>query len=225
MSPVFDSGQITSTRDDRLQHDRPRLLDRVEERLLAGGDERDFLRVDRMMLAVVDDHAHVLQRKAGDRAGHEHLLDALLHRGHELMRDHAALGLVDELEAGAALARLDAQRHLAELPGAARLLLVPVEALGLAGDRLAIRDARRPRVDLELELASPSARAPSAGEGRPARAARSRWSSDRARRRASGSSAIIRCSTSEIRCSSPRFLGVIATPCIGVGNSSGRMWM
>ena len=40
-----------------------------------------------------------------------------------------------------------------------------------------------------------------------------------------GSSAIIRCSTSEIRCSSPRFFGVIATPCIGTGNSSGRMWM
>ena len=98
---------------------------------MPGGDERDFLRVDRMVLAVVDDDAHVLHRKAGDRAGDEHLLDALLHRRHELVRDHAALGLVDELEARAALARLDAQRHLAELPGAAGLLLVAVEALGL----------------------------------------------------------------------------------------------
>ena len=62
----------------------------------------------------------------------EHLLDALLHRRNELVRDHAALGLVDELEAGAARQRLDSQRHLAELAGAAGLLLVPVEALGLA---------------------------------------------------------------------------------------------
>ena len=28
-----------------------------------------------------------------------------------------------------------------------------------------------------------------------------------------------------MRCSSPRRFGAIATPCIGVGNSSGRMWM
>ena len=38
-------------------------------------------------------------------------------------------------------------------PGAAGLLLVAVMALGLRGDRLAIGDARRPRVDLELVLA------------------------------------------------------------------------
>jgi len=49
--------------------------------------------------------------------------------------------------------RLDAQRHFAELAGAPGLLLVPVEALGLAHDRLAIRNARRSRVHLELELA------------------------------------------------------------------------
>src|SRR5207302_287891 len=40
-----------------------------------------------------------------------------------------------------------------------------------------------------------------------------------------GSSAVSRCSTSQILCSSPRFFGASATPCIGVGNSSGRMWM
>ena len=36
-----------------------------------------------------------------------------------------------------------------------------------------------------------------------------------------GSSATSLCSTSEICCSSPRFFGSIARPCIGVGNSSG----
>jgi hypothetical protein len=45
-------------------------------------------------------------------------------------RDRAALDLVDELEAGAARQRLDAQEHLAELAGAAGLLLVAVVAFG-----------------------------------------------------------------------------------------------
>jgi hypothetical protein len=94
-----------------------------------------------MMLAVVHDHPDILQRKAGDRAGEKHLLDALLHRRHELVRDDPALRLVEELEAGAALARLDAQRHLAELAGAARLLLMAMESFRLPGDRLAIGNA------------------------------------------------------------------------------------
>src|SRR6185436_7005328 len=47
--------------DDRLEHDGPGFLDRVEERLLAGGDERDLFRIDWVMLAVVDDHADILQ--------------------------------------------------------------------------------------------------------------------------------------------------------------------
>ena len=51
----------------------------------------------------------------------------------------------DELEAGAARQRLDAQEHLAELARAAGLLLVAMMALGRRGDRLAVRDARRLR--------------------------------------------------------------------------------
>ena len=68
MSPMLRLGRDDLDVDDRLEHDRPRLDDRVEERLAPGGDERDFLGVDRVVLAVVDDHAHVLQRIAGDRA-------------------------------------------------------------------------------------------------------------------------------------------------------------
>src|SRR5438034_10802321 len=103
---------------DRLQHDRPRFFDRVEERLAARGHKGDFLRIDRVGLAVVDDNAYVLQRETGDRSGREHLLDALLHRGDELVRDRPALDLVDELETRSARQRLDAQEHLAELAGA-----------------------------------------------------------------------------------------------------------
>ena len=56
----------------------------------------------------------------------------------------------------AARQRLDAQEDLAELAGAAALLLVPVVALGRRGDRLAVGDPRRPRVDLEaVGLAQP----------------------------------------------------------------------
>ena len=81
---------------------------------------------------------------------------ALLDRRDELAGDRAALDLVDELEAGAARQRLDAQEHLAELAGAAALLLVPMVALGRRGDRLAVGDPRRPRRHLEaIGLAQP----------------------------------------------------------------------
>src|SRR5205814_10074390 len=108
--------------------------------------------IDGMVLAVVDDDAHVLQREAGDRSGREHLLDALLHRADELVRDRPASDLVDELEPRSARQRLDAQLHLAELPRAPGLPLVAMMAFGLCGDGLAIRDPRRARIDLELEL-------------------------------------------------------------------------
>src|SRR5688500_14600443 len=105
-----------------------------------------------MVLAVEHRDADVLHRKPRDRTVLENLLDALAHRGHELVRNDAALGGVDEIEAAAARKRLDAQAHFAELPRAAGLLLVAVCRFGLTGDRLAIRNARRPRVDLDLVL-------------------------------------------------------------------------
>ena len=100
---------------------------------MPGGHERDFLRIDRMVLAVVDDHAHVLQREARDRR----LSSAPARRpsctaGINVLRNRAALDLVDELEAGAARQRLDLQEHLAELAGAAGLLLVAMMPFGLA---------------------------------------------------------------------------------------------
>src|SRR3546814_10175454 len=102
-----------------------------------------------MVLALVDDHPHVLHRVAGDGATVEHLAHAFLHRRQELAGDGAALDLVDELEAATARQRLDAQEHLAELAGAAGLLLVPVVALGLRGPGFALGDARRARGDID----------------------------------------------------------------------------
>ncbi len=65
----------------------------------------------------------------------------------------AADDLARELEARAARERLDAQEHFAELPRAAGLLLVAAVTVRALGDRLAVRDLRRPRRDLEPEVA------------------------------------------------------------------------
>ena len=100
-----------------------------------------------MVLAVVDADAQVLQCEARDGAFGQHLPHAFLDGRDELARDHAADHVVDELEARAALERLDAQVHLAELAGAAGLLLVAAMAFGRSRDRLAVRHARRARLD------------------------------------------------------------------------------
>src|SRR4051812_50024465 len=80
--------------------------------------------VDRVELAVEELHAHALDRVAGDHAGCHRLLDALLDGGDEATGDHAALDRVHELEALAALVRLDLDVAVGELAAAARLLLV-----------------------------------------------------------------------------------------------------
>jgi hypothetical protein len=127
-------------------------------------------------------------------------------------------------KAGAPLARLDAQRDFAELPGAARLLLVPMEALGASGDRLAIRNPRRPRVDLELELARHAlehraqVKVPERAEHR-----------FRCRRVVLDDERRILGDHPMQHFGDPLLVAAFsrrdATPCIGVGNSRGRMWM
>ena len=121
--------------------------------LRAGGDERDFLRVDRMVLAVVDDDAHVLQRKAAIAPVPSTCSTPFCTAGMNWCGIAPPFVESTNSKPVPRAQRLDAQRHLAELAGAAGLLLVPVEALGRRGDRLAIGNARRPRLDLELELA------------------------------------------------------------------------
>src|ERR1019366_5405416 len=105
-----------------------------------------------MVLAVVDDDSHVVHRETRDGAGGKDLLDAFAHRRHELMRNDPAFGRVDELEPRATRPRLNAQRHFSELTGTAGLLLVTVKTFRRRGDRFAIRNARWPGLDLQLEL-------------------------------------------------------------------------
>src|ERR1043165_1795876 len=98
-------------------------------------------------------HREVDDREADQGAGLRRLLHALLDRRDVLARDVAALDLVDELEARAALAGDDLYLHLAELAGAARLLLVGVGELDRLREILAIGDLRSADVRLDLELA------------------------------------------------------------------------
>src|SRR4051812_18596561 len=102
-----------------------------------------------MTLPVVHRDAHILQREAGDETILEDVADAFLDRRNELVGDRPALHPVDELEALAARQRFYAQVDFAKLSGATRLLLVTVVTLGLGRDRLAERDRRRMRIQLD----------------------------------------------------------------------------
>ena len=85
-----------------------------------------------MVLAVEARDLHVDDGEAEHAALLHRLVHALLDRGDELAGDRAADDLVDELEAAAALERLDAHERDAELPVAAGLLLVLALGLGVA---------------------------------------------------------------------------------------------
>src|SRR5207247_604535 len=99
--------------------------------------------------AVVNDDANVLHGIARDGALLEQIADAFFDGGDELAGDGAAEDFIDELEALAALERLDAQENFAELSGAAGLLLVAVVAFGVVQDRLFVRDLGRLGIDRE----------------------------------------------------------------------------
>ena len=135
---------------DGLQHHRPRLAQRRQRGLARGGHEGDLLAVDAVVFAVVHRHLDVHHRVAADGAQGQRLAHALLHCGHEVVGNGAALHRVDELETRGCCQGLDTQEDLAELTGATRLFLVAVVALGVGGDGLEVGDARRRGLDLEL---------------------------------------------------------------------------
>ena len=89
----------------------------------------------------------------GELAGGHRLLDPLVDRRPEALRDHAADDLVDELVADVALERLDHDVAVAELAAAAGLLLVAALRARLGLDRLDVRDARLVQLDLDAEAA------------------------------------------------------------------------
>ena len=114
----------------------------LRKAVAAGRLERLLRAVDRVVLAEVDLHLDVHHLVARDHALFHLLANALLDGRDELVGDRAPLDRVDEVEALPALAGPDPQVDLAELAAAAGLFLVPMVGLGLAGDRLEVRDVR-----------------------------------------------------------------------------------
>src|SRR5690606_29760715 len=96
----------------------------------APGDlERERRAVHVVVLAVEQPGAEVDDLVAGDLTALAFAFDRLLHGGNVLARDAAADDLVGELDAAAFGERLEDHFYLGELAGAARLLLMRVDAL------------------------------------------------------------------------------------------------
>jgi hypothetical protein len=118
-----------------------------------GDLERQLRGVDVVVLAVDQPHPEVDHRVAGQVAAVARLLDPLVDRRAEVVRDGAAEDLVLELVLLAALHRLDDDLAVGELAAAAGLLLVAPVPLGLALDRLAVGHLRRVEDHLHLVAA------------------------------------------------------------------------
>ena len=104
-----------------------------------------------MVAAVEHGDPNVDHRVTSEHAFLHGLLHALVDRGNKATGDSAALDLVDELVARPWV-RGDAQPAVAELPGAARLLLMTALSLGGLADGLAIRDAHRHEANVDARL-------------------------------------------------------------------------
>src|SRR5205823_8995915 len=129
------------------------LLRRFAHRTAAGDLERQRRGVDVVILAVEQVNRKVDDRNADQRTRFSGLAHALLDRRNIFLRDVAALDLIEELKASAALAGDDLHLHFAELARAARLLLVGVGELDRLREIFAIGDLRSADIGLDLELA------------------------------------------------------------------------
>src|SRR5690349_21914769 len=104
-------------------------------------------------MPIVERHAEVDDRVAGEDAVRQDFPDTFLHRGDEVPRDHAADDRVLELEALAARERRELDPGVAVLTVAAGLLLVLPLRLRRPLDRLLVGNLRRLQLDLDAELA------------------------------------------------------------------------
>ena len=106
-----------------------------------------------MVRAVDEQDAHALDGRARELAVRHRLLDPLVDRRPEALRDDAADDLVHELVADVALHRLEHDVAVAELAAPARLLLVAGVCPRFRADRLEVRHARRVQLDVHPEAA------------------------------------------------------------------------
>mmetsp|Transcript_536 Transcript_536/g.1424 ORF Transcript_536/g.1424 Transcript_536/m.1424 type:complete len:318 (+) Transcript_536:2218-3171(+) len=152
-----DVAQVVLGRDDRHVHDRLQQLRAalrhgLAERLAGGDLERQDARIDVVVAAVDQRGLDVHNRESGQGSGAHHVLETLENTRNIFLRHNTSLDLGDELEATARLTRLEANRHVAKLPGSSTLLLVDVPHLGTLRDSLTVVDLRGARVALDLEL-------------------------------------------------------------------------
>ena len=108
-----------------------------------GGLERQFVRIDIVIGAVVENHLEIDHRKAGEKAALGRLHDAFLDRRNVVLGNRAAEDFVDELEFAAARQRLHLDPAIAELAVTAGLLLVPALHVGAAANGFAIGNLGR----------------------------------------------------------------------------------
>ena len=103
-----------------------------------------------MIGAVVQDYLEIDDRISGQETFLGCFEDAFLNGRDVGLRDGAAEDLVRELKTLTALERPHLDFAVAELPVTASLFLVPALDIGTAADRLAIRNLRRMKLDLDL---------------------------------------------------------------------------
>ena len=201
--------------DDRLEHDRraPCAIASMNA-LLAGGDEGDFLGVDRVVLAVVDD------RRARPAAGSRRSApSSSTWRTPFSTAGMNWLGIVPPMTSSTN-SKPAAARAAARCAGTLRRTGPRRRSASCAGDGLRPWRVIVSRyaicggwvVDVDAVLARSCARARGAGAARPGRASRSRWRRRRARRASTDLPPRACAALSESFCSSPRRLGSIARP-------------
>ena len=152
-SPMKSSGATTSTFMIGSRIAGVGLADAVLDGHRAGDLEGHLRGVDLVERAVDQGRLQVDHREPGHHPAGQRVADPLLDRLPELLRNRSADDLRLELDAGAALERLDGDHGVAVLALATGLAHEAALALGGLADRLAVADLRPADVGLDLELA------------------------------------------------------------------------
>ena len=153
-APANSSGRFDLDAHDGLKKRGLGLLHAFSEGDTAGHFERQLIGVDIVIAAVVERDAEVDDGIAGKVSARCRLLNSLLDGGNEVARDGSAEDIVDELKAGAALERLDANLAVAELAVASGLFFVAAMRVGASPDGFAIRNLWRLERDLGMVAAA-----------------------------------------------------------------------
>ena len=117
----------------------------------AGQLKRNFIRIYRVVLAVVHSSGHINDLITGYWSLAQGLDDALFHCGDEVARDIAADDLIEKLKTFTTPFGGNPQKYLAELPPSARLLLVSILRIGVAADRFSIGNPRHLHINLHAK--------------------------------------------------------------------------